>query len=311
MLNISGTMGLAIISGILNSVHEIHKGSDDGTTPQTEEVPAKLPTRYIATVGTQKSADKLFPQFDRAPINVSVQAGGNVQATRRADVVLLACKPYRVAEVLQEKGMKEALAGKTLISICAGVTEEQLSEFLYPTQITNGQTADKERCRIVRAMPNTASKVGESMTVVATSTPPLPAETDALITWMFNRIGRVVRLPPHLMDVSTALCGSGPAFMSLILEAMADGAVAMGLPRAEAQLMAAQTMRGATGLVLGGEHPAVVRDKISTPGGCTMGGLLVLEEGAVRGTVAKAVRQATMVASKLGSGTKNVNGPLC
>ena len=110
------------------------------------------------------------------------------------------------------------------------------------------------------------------------------------------------------MDVSTALCGSGPAFYALVLEAMADGAVAMGMPRAEAQLMAAQTMKGTAGMVLNGEHPAMVREKVSTPGGCTIGGLLVLEEGRVRGTVARSVREATVVASQLGMGLKGVNG---
>ena len=110
------------------------------------------------------------------------------------------------------------------------------------------------------------------------------------------------------MDASTALCGSGPAFFALVLEAMADGAVAMGLPRAEAQLMAAQTMKGTAGLVLNGEHPAMVREKVSTPGGCTIGGLLVLEEGSLRGTVARGVREATVVASQLGKGMQGVNG---
>lgn len=111
-----------------------------------------------------------------------------------------------------------------------------------------------------------------------------------------------------MMDVSTALCGSGPAFLALFLEAMADGAVAMGLPRAEAQLMAAQTMRGTAGLVLNGDHPAIIREKVSTPGGCTIGGLLVLEEGTVRGTVSRSIREATVVASQLGKGVSGVNG---
>jgi len=110
------------------------------------------------------------------------------------------------------------------------------------------------------------------------------------------------------MDACTALCGSGPAFFALMLEAASDGAVAMGLPRAEAQRMAAQTMLGAASLVLHGDHPALLRDKVSTPGGCTIGGLLVLEEGRVRGTVARAVREATVVASQLGQGVQGVNG---
>ncbi|KAI4156735.1 MAG: hypothetical protein LQ340_000049, partial [Diploschistes diacapsis] len=113
---------------------------------------------------------------------------------------------------------------------------------------------------------------------------------------------------PSLMDASTALCGSGPAFFSLMLEAMIDGAVAMGLPRREAQLMAAQTMKGTAGLVLEGQHPALLRDAVTTPGGCTIGGLLVMEEGWVWGTVARAVREATVVAEQLGRGVVGVNG---
>ena len=96
--------------------------------------------------------------------------------------------------------------------------------------------------------------------------------------------------------------------MALVLEAMADGGVAMGLPRAEAQIMAAQVMKGTASLVANGEHPAVLKDKVSTPGGCTIGGLLVLEEGRTRGTVARAVREATVVASQLGKGVVGVNG---
>jgi pyrroline-5-carboxylate reductase len=158
-------------------------------------------------------------------------------------------------------------------------------------------------------MPNTASFVRESMSVIQTSTPPLKPEQHKLVEFIFSSIGRVVTLPPALMDISTALCGSGPAFFALVLEAAADAGVAMGLPRAEAQIMAAQTMRGTTGLVLeGGEHPAILRDKVSTPGGCTIGGLLALEEGGVRGAFSRAVREATCVASQLGQGVKNVNG---
>ena len=220
--------------------------------------------------------------------------------------MLLACKPYNLSDVLQEEGLREALAGKLLISILAGVPVAQIEDTLYSKAISDPDGDD--RCRIVRVMPNTAALIRQSMTVIATSNPPLPTSLDALVSWMFTRIGRVVHLPPTLMDVSTALCGSGPAFFALVLEAMADGAVAMGLPRADAQLMAAQTMRGTAGLVLNGEHPTILREKVSTPGGCTIGGLLVLEEGSVRGTVARGVREATVVASQLGKGKQEVNG---
>ena len=109
-----------------------------------------------------------------------------------------------------------------------------------------------------------------------------------------------MHLPPEAMDASTALCGSGPAFFALILEAIADGAVAMGIPRAQAQLMAAQTMKGTAALVLNGEHPVGVREKVMTPGGCTSKGLLVMEDGKLRSTLARGLEEATIVASGLG-----------
>lgn len=217
--------------------------------------------------------------------------------------MILACKPQLLDTVLSQPGIAKALRGKLLISILAGVPVSQIESALR----ANDPDAD-ERCIVVRAMPNTASLIRESMTVIATSSPPLPTPLSALVEWIFTSTGRIVHLPPSAMDASTALCGAGPAFFALVLEAIADGAVAMGLPRAEAQFMAAQAMRGCSGLVLSGEHPAMVREKVSTPGGCTIGGLLVLEEGSIRGTVARAVREATVVAAELGKGVVGVNG---
>jgi len=150
--------------------------------------------------------------------------------------------------------------------------------------------------------------VRESMTVIANSEPPLPPQTLSLVTWIFKRIGDVVYLPAAKMNASTALCASGPAFFALMLEGAIDGAVAMGLPRAEAQRMAAQTMRGTAGLILSGEHPALLREKVCTPGGCSIAGTMVLEEAGVRGIVSRAVREGACVASELGRGLQDVNG---
>jgi len=261
-----------------------------------------LPTRFIACVRRRDSSVRIKEALGRFPMAPSVYVNDNLRAVREADVVLLGCKPQMFREILGVDGMREALENKLLISILAGVTVEHIAHFLY------GPTLPDGACRVVRAMPNTASFVGQSMTVIATPSPPLPLQWDGLVKWIFSRIGRVVQLPPSAMDASTALCGSGPAFAALVLEALSDGGVAMGLPRAEAQLMAAQVMMGTASLVMGGEHPAILRDKVSTPGGCTIGGLLVLEEGRVRGSVARAVREATVVASQLGKGAVGVNG---
>jgi len=298
-------MGIAILSGILTSLQDMQTAanpllsSTSGTSTPAEELPTRLPSRFIACVRRPESAKKVKAALASYPSSsITIVQNDNVSAAQKAEVVILACKPYMVNEVLSERGMDAALKGKLLISILAGVTVPQIEAILGPDSGT----------LIVRAMPNTASLIRESMTVIGTSSPPLPVEKAGLVTWIFRRIGEVVYLPPTTMDACTALCGSGPAFFALMLEAAIDGAVAMGLPRAEAQRMAAQTMRGTAGLVLNGDHPALLRDKVSTPGGCTIGGLLVLEEGRVRGTVARAVREATVVASQLGKGVQGVNG---
>ena len=302
-------MGIAILSGILTSLDEMQdpnaKPSVSGTsTPLYETSPTtRLPSRFIACVRRPESVKKLKATFASHLSSVSIAQNANVPSVQKADVVILGCKPYMVQEVLSEPGMAAALEGKLLISILAGVPESQIENVLATAN--NNQPVG---CRVVRAMPNTASLIRESMTVIGISNPPLDPDTLGLVTWIFKRIGEVVYLPPANMDACTALCGSGPAFFALMLEAAIDGAVAMGLPRVEAQRMAAQTMKGAAGLVLNGDHPALLRDKVSTPGGCTIGGLLVLEEGRVRGTVARAVREATVVASQLGKGVQGVNG---
>ncbi|QDS72615.1 Pyrroline-5-carboxylate reductase [Venturia effusa] len=309
-----GTMGIAIMGGIMTHLEDILRTtplpsgtstpfpSVSGTSTPSEIAPTCLPSRFIACVRRPESAKRIKAALAHHITPLQVYINDNLKAVQEADVVLLGCKPQMFRDVLGAPGIREALSGKLLISILAGVTGPQIEKFLYPSETTSTP------CRVVRAMPNTASAVRQSMTVIATSTPPLPTEQQSLVTWIFSRIGKVVHLPPASMDASTALCGSGPAFMALILESLADGGVAMGLPRAEAQLMSAQVMAGTAALVAAGEHPAILRDKVSTPGGCTIGGLLTLEEGRVRGSVARAVREATVVASQLGKGVVGVNG---
>ena len=302
-----GTLNTAILTGILASLsNQSDESSSSSNSSSSEAQPPKLPNRFIATARRPESLKRIEAAVAQYKRDVTTLQD-NLEAVKQADVVLLGCKPYMFKDILGAEGMKDALAGKMLISILAGVTARQLEEFVYGS--VSEKTPEKEgRCRMVIALPNTASAVRESMTVIANPSPPMAAEQTALVQWIFERIGRVQMVAPNLMDVSTALCGSGPAFMALVMESLIAGAVSMGLPRDQAQQMAAQTMRGTTGLVLAGEHPAILRDKVTTPGGCTIGGLLVLEEGAVRGTIAKAVREATVVVGQLGKGVQGANG---
>lgn len=293
-------MGIAILSGILASITE---AKDNIAFTQSEDAPQLIPTKFIACV--RKSGQRIKDAVaGYQSIPVQVLQNNNAAGTKEADAIILGCKPWMVNELLGASGMREALKGKLLISILAGVPVEQIENALYP----DGSIPVEDRCRIIRAMPNTAAIVRESMTIIETPSPPLPSEWEKLVNWIFTRIGRVTHLPPSNMDACTSLAGSGPGFMALVLEGITDGGVAMGLPRAEAQVMAAQVMRGTSAMVQNGEHPALLRENVCTPGGCTVGGLLVLEENAVRGSLARSVREATVVASQLGQGVKNVNG---
>ncbi|KJZ74091.1 Pyrroline-5-carboxylate reductase [Hirsutella minnesotensis 3608] len=307
-----GTMGIAILNGVITSLSNMQAAkaletpSSSGISTPAEDLPQALPGQFIACVRSAESAQKVRTALGDHPM-VKVVQNDNLAAARQAQVILLSCKPYMVNQVLGQDGMAEALRGKLLISICAGITAEHMEKAIYgenrPVSPQEG-----EAVTIVRAMCNTAALIRESMTVIGLTDPPLSSTTKSLVTWIFKRVGDVVYLPASTMDVSTALVGSAPAMFALMLEAAIDGAVAMGLPRADAQKMATQAMRGATGLVQAGEHPAILREKVSTPGGCTIGGLLVLEEGGVRGSVSRAIREATCVASQLGKGVQGVNG---
>ncbi|KAI9852348.1 MAG: delta 1-pyrroline-5-carboxylate reductase, partial [Vezdaea acicularis] len=222
-----GTMGIAILSGVLTSLSQptLQPGtqtpSTSGTSTPVRELPSRLPTKFIACVRRPESAKRIKKALLPLPSNVTILQNENLKGVQEADVVLLGCKPQMVRDVLGTDEMRRALRGKMLISICAGVTEAQVEEILH---IPSQSLPDTKKCRVVRAMPNTASILRESMTVISTPSPPLPAEMSDLVHWMFSSIGRTLSLPPSLMDASTALCGSGPAFFALVLESLADGA---------------------------------------------------------------------------------------
>jgi len=147
-------------------------------------------------------------------------------------------------------------------------------------------------------------KIREGMTVVS----PLPEGCERereIILGIFSSIGLCRFLAEKHFDACTALCGSGPAFVCVALEALADGGVMMGLPRAEALELAAQTLQGTARMVLQtGVHPASIKDSVTTPGGCTIAGLLSLEDGRIRSTIARAIQVATEKAHDLGQPQK-------
>ncbi|KAF7440386.1 delta 1-pyrroline-5-carboxylate reductase [Pleurotus ostreatus] len=293
-----GTMGIAILSGVVASL-EPHRNKSDfpkweshtpGTLTPVNTPDVTVPTRFIACVSKEQSGKKLTATFANLGRQVEIVVSNNLWAVQQADVILLCCKPQLAHTILEEPGMRQALDSKLLISILAGVTLSQLNEWILPSTT------------VIRAMPNTPCKIREGMTVVSPIPESAEAERDtARILKIFSSIGRCRFLEEKHFDACTALSGSGPAFACIFLEAMADGGVMMGLPRAEALELAAQTLQGAARMVLQvGAHPAQIKDAVTTPGGCTIAGLLALEDGRVRSTIARGIQIATERASELG-----------
>ena len=213
----------------------------------------------------------------------------NPEAVRDADLVLLAVKPQALGEVLDE--LRPHLQPRQLVvSIVASATLAFIERHL------------QAGVPVVRAMPNTPSLVGAGMTVLSAGTH-ASEEHVARARALFEAVGRVITLDEKHMDAVTALSASGPAFVYVVLESLAEGGVKVGLPRNIATELAAQTALGAAQMVLKtGEHPALLKDAVTTPAGCTIDGLLQLEEGGLRVTLIKAVVEATRRAGQLIAG---------
>lgn len=203
------------------------------------------------------------------------------------DVVILAVKPQVLPDVLAE--VKPAVRPSHLfVSIAAGVTLKTLSDTLGAST------------RLVRVMPNTPCLVGASASGFSPGASATPDDA-ALVERLFGAVGVAHRVPEHLLDAVTGLSGSGPAFVYLFIEALADGGVKCGLPRSVAQALAAQTVLGAAQMVLQtGQHPGALKDAVASPGGTTIAGLHALEKAAFRAAAMDAVEAASKRAQELG-----------
>ena len=216
----------------------------------------------------------------------------NREAVKDAEIILLTVKPQTVAGVLREIA-PEIGANALVMSVAASV----------PTSFVEQQLAaasgGKRKVAVVRAMPNTPAAVGCGMTAICGGAHAAPEHLE-IARSMFDAVGRTIVLDEKHMDAVTGLSASGPAFAYIILESLAEGGVKVGLPRDVATLLAAQTMKGSASVVLEtGDHPALLKDAVTTPAGCTIDGILELEEGKLRVTLIKAVVKATSRAGEL------------
>jgi len=210
----------------------------------------------------------------------------NREAVAGADLVLLATKPQAADRVLGE--IRDTLRpGRLLVSILAGTSIAYMEKRLEPGVI------------VIRAMPNTPSLVGAGMTAVAGGRDATREQLEA-VRQLFEGLGRAIILDETYFDAVTGLSASGPAFIYIVIEAMAEGGVKVGLPRAVATELAAQACLGAARMVIEtGDHPAVLKDAVTTPAGCTIDGILELEAGGLRVTLIKTIVEAARRAGEL------------
>lgn len=260
-----GTMGRAIARGLVDSA-------------------CVEPGALRATIRHAERAEDLGRE-----VGFSV-GGDNAGMVREAEVVLLCTKPHMTPRVLAELDAAGALEhDPLLVSIAAGLSTADL------------EAVANRPVRLVRAMPNTPCRIGAGMTVLSAGSRAGADELEVAES-LFAPLGRVLRLDEEYMDTVTGLSASGPAFVYVIIEALAEGGVMMGLPRRHATELAAQAVQGAARMVLEtGRHPAELKDEVTTPAGCTISALLSLEDGRLRSVLARGVQEAARAASGLGS----------
>jgi pyrroline-5-carboxylate reductase len=234
----------------------------------------------MVTAGHQQRLDVLRERFG---INGTLS---NREAAEFADIVVLSVKPQTVPVVISE--IAELIKPtQVLISVAASVDTASIeNHFSSPVPV-------------VRAMPNTPCQLKKGMTGIAAGKH-ASAEHLKLAKFIFNSVGRVIVADEKDMDAITGLSASGPAFIYIVIESLAEAGVKVGLPRDVATELAAQTVLGAGAMVIEtAEHPAKLKDMVTTPAGCTIDGILELEEGGLRVTLIKAVVKATQRAKEL------------
>lgn len=261
----AGVMGQAVLSAIIKSK------------------PSPYPGKIICCTGSEGSSKKLSQTYG-SEIEVSF-GSNNVEAVKQADVIVLGCKPFMCESITQQ--VSEGLNGNQLIiSLLAGWTISQLKSVCQSKYIA-------------RVMTNTPAKYGCGTAVVSLSEEAEPLND--VVMSIVDPVGMAMPLPEKNMDAATSLVGSGPAFVLLMMQAMAEGGVRMGIPYATARNCAAKVMEGTAKMVLeSGEHPDVLKSQVCTPGGTTIGGLLIMEDKGVKGAIARAIEEAATIASNLG-----------
>lgn len=270
-------MGQAVLSAIYKACEA-----------ENDEARKLYPAKIITCNHDKNSAQQvteLISTFNESPNGIEVEStyGKNVDAVKQSDVIILGTKPFLAEQVLD--GVKDVIKGKLIISLAAGWTIGQLQ--VYTPSVS-------------RVMTNTPAKYGYGCAVVAHS-PEVTETQKSLVSELIGHVGKYVELPEKNMDAATALVGSGPAFVLLVLESLMESGIKMGIPLKESTECAVKVLEGTAKMVEeSGIHPSVLKHQVCTPGGTTIAGLCVMEDKGVKSGIIRGVEEAARVASELG-----------
>jgi pyrroline-5-carboxylate reductase len=258
----TGNMGKALISGLINS------GSS-------------IPENIVCSDVRESKLKSIEEEFGITPRN------NNLDVVNESEIIVYAVKPQIMAAVLKETGASLDMS-KVIISIAAGVPLAAIESCLG------------KELRVIRVMPNVAASVMEGASAIAAGKHALPEDL-TLAKAILDSVGKSVIIEEDLMDAVTGLSGSGPAYIFLIVDALSDAGVKMGLSREDALFLSAQTVLGAAKLLMQtNEHPGKLKDSVTSPGGTAIAGLHTLEKGGLRTTLINAVEAATIRSRELG-----------
>jgi pyrroline-5-carboxylate reductase len=243
--------------------------------------------KFIACIQSEDSKSRLSKVFEECDYRPEIMVGNNLLGAEQGDVVFVCCEPSAMHKILREQGwrMRQALEGKVLISVIGGMSVEDILDAINGDDYVLGRVE-----HVVRAIPNVAAAVRESMTVVQG---PLENHVQQLVSCLFSMIGKVQFVPKSQIDIATTICASGPAFITEMILGLQNGAIDAGIDAKVALDMIAHMIKGTSQLVIEGQDPSVIQQTVLTPGGGTEVGLYTLARAGTQSTWANVVHTSS------------------
>jgi pyrroline-5-carboxylate reductase len=270
-------MGGAVLNGLLNAAFSTNTKTENSEQPPISHIIACTKTATSAT----RLQSTLSPKHKHL---IKVVSNQNVQTMQDSDITILGCKPFMAAAVLSEEGVRAALSGKLVISMLGGQSASTLTNLINPEP-----TPASPAPHVIVAIPNMGAQFGQSMTIIETPASTVPQELAEIADWVFRQVGAVKYQGPEHVGLATVLVGATMATLTIPIEGLLDGCVAEGFKRGDAMELVLQGVRGLSAVLESGQHPAVVRESISSPRGCTIQTLLSLEKAGTRSDFAEAI----------------------